>query len=140
MHPFRPLSQVTGADEVSATHELIMDALGELLDATDGAVAATLLGRIQRTLPFHFRMEEERDGVFHWMVALKSDLGPRVDALIADHQLLLKEAAELRAHIRPDNRRDIPATLQLEAFAQHIRTHEREESMCMAEAQEVLDG
>ena len=139
MHPFRPLSQVTGADEVSATHEQLMDALAELLDATDGAVVATLLTRIQQTLPYHFRTEEERDGVFHWIVALKPELGSRVDALIADHQALLKEAADLRPHIRPDNHRDIPATLQLEAFAEHLRAHEREESTCMAEAQDVLE-
>ncbi len=139
MHPFRPLRQVTGADEVSATHEVLMDALAELLDTDDGAEAATLLARLTKTLPHHFRMEEERDGVFDWIVMLAPAMGDRVGALIEDHRALLDEAAELRPHLRADGTRDTAATLQLEAFAEHLRAHEREESMCLQEAQEAAE-
>lgn len=139
MHPFRPLSQVTGAAEVSATHEVLMDDLGQILDTEDGAESATLLARIQAQMPWHFKLEEERDGVFDWILMLAPDQADEIEALIADHVLLLEEAAALRPPVRGDNHRDLAATLQLEAFAEHLRQHERRESAALHLALEAAE-
>lgn len=140
MHPFRPLSQVTGAAEVSATHEVLMDDLAQILDSEDGAESATLLARIQAQMPWHFQLEEERDGVFDWILMLAPNQSAEVESLIADHALLLEECAALRPPVRGDNHRDLAATLQLEAFAEHMRQHERRESAALQLALEIAEG
>lgn len=140
MHPFRPLSQVTGADEVSATHEVLMEDLAQLLDTEDGAQSATLLDRLKQVLFHHFKMEEERDGVFDWIVMLAPDLGDEIESLIADHRELLQESNDLRPPVRPDDSRDAAATIQLEAFAEHLRRHERRESMALHQAMEAAEA
>lgn len=134
MHPFRPLSQVIGAEQVSATHEVLMADLARILDCEDGAESATLLARIQAQMPWHFKLEEEQDGVFDWILALEPALGHEIAALIADHEALLVEAAALRPPVRPDDHRDLAANLQLEAFAEHLRQHERRESLALQQA------
>ncbi|NOY25760.1 MAG: hypothetical protein GXP62_07785 [Oligoflexia bacterium] len=137
MHPLHRLSQVTAAEQVAASHKVLMANLAQILDMDNGPIAARLLDHLKVSMPYHFRMEEERDGIFDWIVMLTPSQGPEIDALLDDHQALLAEVLVLRPPVRLDGRHDEAATLQLRAFAEHLRKHERRESLALKLALEA---
>ena len=86
-------------------------------------------------LPHHFALEEDRDGIFDWIVALTPEQGQTIELLIADHAEMLQEAEALATML--DAGED--ATDAISAFAEHIRSHERTESMALQDAMEEAD-
>ena len=138
MHPARPLSQVTNASEVSATHETLMEYVATMVAADDAGAVADALRHTRSMLPHHFALEEDRDGIIDWIAALAPEEGDTIDRLIADHALLLAEIESVADLVE----RGQDATAAIAAFAEHIRAHERTESMALQAAMEeaATDG
>lgn len=136
MHPSHPLDNIIGGAEVAATHEVLMDSLAELLAAADADAARGPLETIRETLPNHFDLEEDQDGMLDWIGALLPARRDEVRALIEDHRVMREQLAGLTPPFGADGARDVDATARLMAFADRLRAHERAESALLMDATE----
>ena len=134
MHPMHSPRAVLHAEEISATHRTLFAALDALLEARDAETARAALELLRGTLPHHFTLEEEPDGLFQWIGALRPGRRGEVRALEADHRLLLEQAGVLRSPFDAEGEVDEAAAGDIADFDRHMRAHERREHALLAEA------
>lgn len=136
MQPHKPPDRLThhgpGSD-YAHDHERLRELVGAVLSAPDPSSAKAPLEELRASLEAHFSEEEEQDGVFTWLAAMDTSLGPRLRELEADHKRLTAEIEGLIAQIKAGA---TTATWvdAAKAFGDHLRRHEREENDCLKRA------
>ena len=137
MHPMHPLNTAFDLQEVSATHRVLFTAVDRLLEARDAPEARDALAEIQQTLPQHFALEEDPDGLFTWIAALLPGHRDEVRALAEDHRRLLEAAAALSSPFDDEGDLDDVATERVSDFARDLRAHEQRERAALKAAMEA---
>lgn len=132
MQPHKPpdrLKHHGPESDYAKSHERLKDLLGRLEAAPDPQAAAPIVSELRTELAIHFAEEEVHDGVFTWLAAMDSSLGPLLRELEAEHARLLPQMDDLTKAASPA---DFAAAVQ--AFAEQLREHERREHEALARA------
>lgn len=132
MQPHKPpdrLKHHGPGSDYARSHERLKVLLDRLEQAPDPDAAAPLVSELRTELAIHFAEEEVHDGVFTWLAAMDSSLGPLLRELEAEHARLLPQMDELA-------RTPAPASFAaaVHAFAEQLREHERREHEALARA------
>jgi hypothetical protein len=122
------------AQEIAEEHAILRQSLTRLRRLTDLPVLVRELADLRALLAAHFAREEAPQGL-HDAVGCAAHLLPRLDALFADHKVLLAEADALLT--RATACLDGPLAEVRDGvilLAHHLRQHEQEEEEALAES------
>lgn len=109
-------------------HAHAQEAIAALRGVRDVGGARTVARDASVFLRAHMNEEEHEDGVFPWLVALRPDLGPEIDRLVAEHMEIRAAVAALLA--APDE--DVVTAAH--SLADQLEEHEAAERVALDRA------
>jgi hemerythrin len=117
---------VRGNDRpIEVDHTLLLQMLGRLERALEGAKLAQLLDELHGYLGKHFAAEERRGGFFESVTRLAPRHAGVVDGLRREHHAMLEELVELRRELSASSEPvDAAVMKRIRALAAALREHE----------------